>query len=105
MGMYRCYGARPEPITSDEHRRLLADALEELARLVREGTATGGKAKAWPYSSPAEFAAAKVSERASKCVVVGVELAELPPSCTQAVALFSAPQDRSIPDGREETDV
>jgi hypothetical protein len=88
MGWYRNYGARPEPL-NDEQRHHLADALEELARLVREGTVTGGKAKAWPYSSPDKFAAAKVTEGAHKCVVVGVELAELPPSCAQAAALFS----------------
>lgn len=88
-GLYHCYGARPEPLTTDEQRHHLADALEELARLVREGTATGGKAKAWPYSSPDAFAAAQVSEGARKCVVVGVELVELPPACAQAAVLFS----------------
>jgi hypothetical protein len=87
LDLYQTYGARPEPL-DDERRHQLADALEELARLVREGTATGGKAKAWPFSSPDEFAAAKVTAADRKSVVVGVELAELPPAYAQATALF-----------------
>jgi hypothetical protein len=87
LGLYRCYGARPEPLSS-EQRHQLAAALEELAQVVRDETATGGKVKAWPYSSPAAFADARVTEGARKCVVVGVELAELPPACAQAASLF-----------------
>src|SRR5438067_4364550 len=58
LGLYQTYGARPEDI-NDEQRHHLADALEELARLVRKGTATRGKLKAWPYSSPDAFATAR----------------------------------------------
>lgn len=87
LGLYQTYGARPEPITKAQ-RHKLADALEELARLVRDGTATAGMAKAWPHVAQAEFAAAQVSESARKCVVVGVELAELPPACSQAAVAF-----------------